>query len=93
MLVARRQVLVQLSDELVASLDLRARNRAISRSQLIREAVEQFVANDLEAERERAYVESYTRVPQEDDPGTDIATILTSRDMDEEEREAGFESW
>ena len=93
MVVARRQVLVQLSDELVASLDLRARNRAVSRSQLIREAVEQFVAADLEAERERAYVESYTRFPQEDDPEADIATILTSQDMDEEEREAGFESW
>ena len=93
MLMARRQVLVQLSDELVSLLDRRAKNRAVSRSQLIREAVEQFVAGDLEAERERAYVESYTRVPQEDDPGADIATILTSRDMDEEEREAGFESW
>ena len=91
MLVARRQVLVQLSDELVSLLDRRARNRAVSRSQLIREAVEQFVAADREAER--AYVESYTRFPQEDDPEADIATILTAKDMDEEEREAGFESW
>jgi metal-responsive CopG/Arc/MetJ family transcriptional regulator len=91
MVVARKQVLVQLSDELVASLDRRARQRAVSRSQLIREAVEQLVADELAAER--AYVESYTRFPQEDDPEADIATILTSRDMDEEEREAGFESW
>ena len=93
MLVARRQVLVQLSDELVSLLDRRARNRAVSRSQLIREAVEQFVAADRLAEGERAYVESYTRFPQEDDPEADIATILTAKDMDEEEREAGFESW
>ena len=91
--MARRQVLVQLSDELVASLDLRARNRAVSRSQLIREAVEQFVADELEAERERLYIESYTRFPQEDDPGADISAILAGRAMDEEEREAGLEPW
>ncbi len=93
MVMARRQVLVQLSDELVASLDLRARNRAVSRSQLIREAVEQFVADELEAERERLYIESYTRFPQEDDPGADISAILAGRAMDEEEREAGLEPW
>jgi len=93
MVVARKQVLVQLSDELVELLDRRAKNRAVSRSQLIRQAVEQFVAADREAERERAYIESYTRFPQEDDPGADIAAILAAKEMDEEEREAGFESW
>ena len=93
MVMARRQVLVQLSDELVRELDLRARNRAVSRSQLIREAVEQFVADELEAERERLYIESYTRFPQEDDPGADISAILAGRAMDEEEREAGLEPW
>lgn len=93
MVVARRQVLVQLSDELVASLDLRARNRAVSRSQLIREAVERFVAADRLAEGERAYIESYTRFPQEDDPGADISAILAGKAMDDEEREAGLEPW
>ena len=93
MVVARKQVLVQLSDDLVGLLDRRAKNRAVSRSQLIREAVEQFVATDREAERERAYVESYRRFPQEDDPEADIAAILAGKAMDEEEREAGFESW
>lgn len=93
MVVARKQVLVQLSDELVLELDRRARSRAVSRSQLIREAVERFVAADALAEAERAYVESYTRFPQEDDPGADISAILAGKAMDEEEREAGLEPW
>lgn len=93
MVMARRQVLVQLSDELVALLDRRAKNRAVSRSQLVREAVEQFVAADREAELDRAYVESYTRFPQEDDPGAIISAIVGGRALDEEEREAGCEPW
>lgn len=84
---------MQLSDELVLELDRRARSRAVSRSQLIREAVERFVAADALAEAERAYVESYTRFPQEDDPGADISAILAGKAMDEEEREAGLEPW
>lgn len=93
MVVARRQVLVQLSDELVSLLDRMARRRRVSRSELIREAIEQHTAVDREAEADRRYVESYTRFPQEPDPGADIAAILAGRAMDEDEQEAGLDSW
>ena len=63
MAVARRQTLVQLSDELVAALDERAARRGVSRSQLIRAAIEQYIATDEEAEIDRAIVEGYTRIP------------------------------
>lgn len=93
MVVARKQVLVQLSDELVSLLDRMARRRRVSRSELIREAIEQHTAAERETEADRRYVESYTRYPQEPDPEADISAILAGRAMDEEEREAGLEPW
>ncbi|MHB1244152.1 MAG: ribbon-helix-helix domain-containing protein, partial [Gaiellaceae bacterium] len=42
MIVARKQILVQLTDDLVAVLDRQARRRSVSRSQVIREAIEQY---------------------------------------------------
>jgi len=93
MIVPRRQVLVQLSDELVAALDRQARRRAVSRSQVIREAVEQYAHHDVEAEIDRQIVEAYTRIPQEDDPAADWAAIEVARALDEEERKAGYEPW
>lgn len=63
MVMARRQTLVQLSDELVAALDERAARRHVSRSQLIRTALEQYIAGDEDAEIDRAIVEGYTRIP------------------------------
>ena len=66
-LVARTQTLVQLTDELVALLDERAVRDGRSRSDLIREAIESFLAEDAEAAVSRRIVEGYERVPQEDD--------------------------
>lgn len=71
MVMARRQVLVQLSDELVASLDERAARRGVSRSELVRRAVEAYVTSDEDAEIDRAIVEGYRRIPQEDDSWSD----------------------
>ena len=68
MVVARRQVLVQLSDELVALLDERAAKAGQSRSDLIREAIQCHLAADREAAIDASIVEAYTRVPQEPDP-------------------------
>ena len=66
MIMARTQTLVQLSDDLLERLD-RLRDRAgRSRSELIREAVEQYLAVDEEAEIDRLVVEAYTRRPPED---------------------------
>jgi metal-responsive CopG/Arc/MetJ family transcriptional regulator len=63
MLVARRQTLVQLNDELLAALDERAARRGVSRSQLIRKAIETYIATDEDAAIDRAIVEGYTRIP------------------------------
>jgi metal-responsive CopG/Arc/MetJ family transcriptional regulator len=70
--VPRRQTLVQLNDELLALLDERAARSGRSRSQLIREAVEQYVASDRSAAIDRAIVEGYTRIPQEADPWVEV---------------------
>jgi metal-responsive CopG/Arc/MetJ family transcriptional regulator len=67
MVVARTQTLVQLTDELVALLDERASRQHRSRSDLIREAIEAFLAADAEAEISRQIVDGYQRVPQEED--------------------------
>jgi Arc/MetJ-type ribon-helix-helix transcriptional regulator len=64
--MARTQTLVQLSDELLAELDARAARQGRSRSELIREALTDYLAGDREAELDRRLVEGYTRQPQED---------------------------
>ncbi len=64
MVMARAQTLVQLSDSLVAALDQRAARLRRSRSDLIREALERYLAEDLEAEIDRQIVEAYRRIPQ-----------------------------
>jgi metal-responsive CopG/Arc/MetJ family transcriptional regulator len=66
MVIARKQTLVQLTDDLLARLDGRAAREGRSRSELIRDAVEAYIGSDREAEIDRLIVESYTREPQED---------------------------
>lgn len=93
MVMARRQVLVQLSDELLTHLDRQAQRRCVSRSQVIREAIKQYTYDEAEAEIDRQIVEGYTRIPQEPDAMSDFFTLENMRALDEEEREAGSESW
>jgi metal-responsive CopG/Arc/MetJ family transcriptional regulator len=64
--MARTQTLVQLSDELLALLDARAARERRSRSDLIREALAEYLHDEQEAEIDRQIVEAYTRQPQED---------------------------
>lgn len=66
MSVARRQTLVQLSDDLLERLDARRAQEHRSRSELIREAVERYLADDREAAIDRLIVDAYTQQPQED---------------------------
>jgi metal-responsive CopG/Arc/MetJ family transcriptional regulator len=73
MLVARRQTLVQLSDELLALLDERAAKSGRSRSEIIRSAVERELAAEREAAIDKAIVDGYTKFPQEPDPWADLA--------------------
>jgi predicted DNA-binding protein len=67
MVLARTQTLVQLTDELLELLDERAAREQRSRSTLIREAIEDYLRDDLAAEIDRRIVDGYRRVPQTDD--------------------------
>jgi metal-responsive CopG/Arc/MetJ family transcriptional regulator len=60
----RTQTLVQLNEALLARLDERAARDSLSRSALIREAIESYLHDDVAAELDRRIVEGYTRVPQ-----------------------------
>ena len=59
--------MVQLNDTLVAVLDQRAVETGRSRSDLIREAIERYYKEDIEAAIDRAMVEGYARVPDDDE--------------------------
>jgi metal-responsive CopG/Arc/MetJ family transcriptional regulator len=60
----RTQTLVQLTDDLLAALDQRAAAAGRSRSDLIREAIQDYLGGD---DADQAIVEGYRRVPQEAD--------------------------
>jgi metal-responsive CopG/Arc/MetJ family transcriptional regulator len=59
--------MVQLNHTLLEVLDQRAIETGRSRSDLIREAIEQHYKEDIEAAIDRAMVEGYTRVPDDDE--------------------------
>jgi metal-responsive CopG/Arc/MetJ family transcriptional regulator len=61
--VPRKQVLVQLDDELVAELDRWAARDEVSRSELIRRAVAAHLSDLDREEQDRTTVEAYERVP------------------------------
>jgi metal-responsive CopG/Arc/MetJ family transcriptional regulator len=65
--MGRTQTMVQLNDTLLEVLDQRAVESGRSRSDLIREAIEQYYKEDIEAALDRAMVEGYTRVPDDDE--------------------------
>jgi len=65
MVVARREVLVQLDDDLVKALDRIATERSTNRSDLLRRAARLFVDADEEAKADAELVEAYRRYPQD----------------------------
>jgi Arc/MetJ-type ribon-helix-helix transcriptional regulator len=73
MVVARKQTLVQLSDDLLTRLDRLTARAGRSRSEVIRDAVEAYLAADREAEIDRQIVAAYSARPQEDVWGPDAA--------------------
>jgi metal-responsive CopG/Arc/MetJ family transcriptional regulator len=64
--MSRTQTLVQLTDELLDRLDSHRAREGRSRSDVIREAIERYLAADREAEIDRLIVEAYTRQPMHD---------------------------
>ncbi len=62
----RKQVLVQLDDELVAELDRQAAKEKLSRSELIRRAVAAHLRDLDWEEKDRITVEAYKRIPDSD---------------------------
>lgn len=64
MLIARKQTLVQLNEDLLEGLDREAEARGISRSALIREAAEAHLHATSEAQAVRRWVDGYRRQPQ-----------------------------
>ena len=66
MVIARRQTLVQFTEGLLATLDEFAAAAGRSRSEVIREAVEQYLRDAREGEIDRAIAAGYERVPPPD---------------------------
>ncbi|MFN2390064.1 MAG: CopG family transcriptional regulator [Actinomycetota bacterium] len=98
--MTRIQTMVQLSDRLVRLLDQQAERRGISRSALIRTAVEEFLRHDQEAALSQEIVDGYTRIPPAvpDEWGRlaqigDRATVDVLHRLDAEERAQGHEAW
>jgi Arc/MetJ-type ribon-helix-helix transcriptional regulator len=71
--MARAQALVQLTDDLIARLDARAARARRSRSELIREAIERYLTEDPAAAIDAAIVDSYRRIPPDEDFGANWA--------------------
>lgn len=83
MAVARRQTVVQLNDELLSLLDDESGRLGISRSELIRRAIVDYLEDEREAAIDAAIIEGYTRIPQEDDPWAHAALegVLRGADL------------
>lgn len=65
MVVSRKEVLVQLDDDLVAELDRVATNRGMNRSELIRSISTAFLAALDESSADADLVAAYTDHPQD----------------------------
>jgi len=63
MVMARRQVLVQLDDDLVAKLDELARRTEVSRSELLRRGAIAILEADRLSEADERLVEAYRNQP------------------------------
>lgn len=81
--MARKQVLVQLTDQLVEKLDELGEQTGRSRSAMVRDAVERYVIKESEAEKDRRLIEGYTKYPP--DGEFDAMAEDALREMLEEE--------
>lgn len=65
MVVGRKEVLVQLDDDLVQGLDRLAEQQGTSRSELLRRGAAAVLQAAEQAEADRALQEAYRRLPQD----------------------------
>lgn len=65
MVMSRKQVLVQLDDDLVARLDRLAGRLGVSRSELLRRGAMVVLEAEATAQADRQLVEAYRRTPQD----------------------------
>jgi metal-responsive CopG/Arc/MetJ family transcriptional regulator len=63
MAMPRREVLVQLDDELVEKLDEIAQRTQVSRSELLRRAAQSVIEADEWAQADKRLIEGYTKYP------------------------------
>jgi metal-responsive CopG/Arc/MetJ family transcriptional regulator len=63
MVMARREVLVQLDDEMVERLDELAKRSEVSRSELLRRAALALLRADEWAQADKRLIEGYTKYP------------------------------
>jgi metal-responsive CopG/Arc/MetJ family transcriptional regulator len=80
--MARAQTLVQRDDHLLALLDQRSSASGISRSALIREAIEDYLARDAEAARDAAILAGYAKFPPAEPDA--LAMALAAASIEEE---------
>lgn len=92
--------MVQLTTELVGRLDREAAERGISRSAVIREALEEHIAAREHDALGEAIAAGYRRIPPgtpdewgDLEPTADSAGHQLAQRLDHEERDAGFEPW
>lgn len=95
--MARKQTIVQLSDEMIELLDAEAARTGESRSSLIRKAVDAYLTDARARALTRRLVEGYTAIPQGAiDEWGDLrqvgrtATRRTLKRLDAEEDAAGL---
>lgn len=98
--MVRREILVQLTDELRQALDEEAALRGVSRSAIIREAAAQYLASAQQRSVGRRIVDGYRRIPQgtADEWGdlekqVEVATEESLHRLDAEERAQSIPPW
>ena len=75
--VARKQVIVQLDDRLIAELDREAKAQGVSRSEVLRRAGRSYLDDADERRKEREMIQAYRRVPQDPDEFDALRTLAS----------------
>ena len=81
--MARKPVLLQLSEELLERIDQLTAAQGRSRSAVVREAVERYITEESQALKDQQMAEGYRRIP--DDEQFDEWAEVAVRELVEEE--------